>query len=366
MMRVWHIAALVGVGLVVGAIWPGELAVPFRHATLVLFLPALIFEGAWQLDPRAMLANARSILLLVLPGVVLTALLVGFSANVFGGMALGAALLLGAIVSATDPVAVTAIFKRVRVPHELATIVTGESLLNDAIAVVLYQAMLAAVTVGVTVGGLEQIGINAIIGVVMGLISGIAFGLAAALIARPQLGAFLQSAVSFAAAYAVYFFCERLDWSGIFAVIACAIVLRRMDRHSSTTDVAKVVDRFWGGAATIANAILFLLIGASVEALHLVTEPAIIVAAVAAALASRFVLAYGLLALVPRLQRGWKTIVRLAGVRGALSLALALALPAALHQRQMIVDATFAVVVITLVLGSLAIEPRIEKLDLGA
>lgn len=363
-MRVWHIAALVAAGLIAGEIWQGDLTAPFQHATLNIFLPALIFEGAWQLDPRAMFARRRAIALLILPGVALTAALVGAATHVFAGVAIAAALLLGAIVSATDPVAVVAIFKRMRVPHDLATIVESESLLNDAIAVVLYQAALAAALATGSHDTLHLAGM-AVLGTALGIVVGIAFGLIAAVVARKELGAFVQSAVSFAAAYAAYFACARMGWSGIFAVIACAMILREADRRSHAGRIAVVIDRVWSVAATAANAVLFFLIGAAVEAGHLVGEPALVIAAVLATLAARTILAYGLLALAPKLERGWKVIIQLAGVRGALSLALALALPLSLAGRQSIIDATFAIVIATIVLTTLTIEPQLKRSQLS-
>lgn len=360
-MRVWHIAALIAAGLIAGEIWQGDLTAPFQHATLDVFLPALIFEGAWQLDPRTMFARRRAIALLILPGVALTAALVAAATHAFAGLAVADALLLGAIVSATDPVAVLAIFKRMRVPHDLATIVESESLLNDAIAVVLYQAALAAALLtGGSFSMTHLVGM-AVLGTALGIAAGIVFGLLAAIVARKELGAFVQSVVSFAAAYAAYFACARVGWSGIFAVVACAMILREADRRSHAGRIAVAIDRVWSGAATAANAVLFFLIGAAVEAGHLVDEPALVIAAVIATLAARTIMAYGLLALAPKLERGWKAIIQLAGVRGALSLALALALPFSLPGRQPIIDATFAIVIATIVLTTLTIEPQLKR-----
>ncbi|HEY5348575.1 MAG TPA: cation:proton antiporter, partial [Candidatus Lustribacter sp.] len=111
-MKLWHIAALIAAGLIVGEARPGYLAELFRSATLYVFLPALIFEAAWQLDLRLMRRSWQPIVLLAVPGVVVTAALIALIVHGLGGVALGSALVLGAILSATDPVAVTAIFRR--------------------------------------------------------------------------------------------------------------------------------------------------------------------------------------------------------------------------------------------------------------
>lgn len=363
-MKLWHIAALIFAGLIVGEAHPEQLTGLFRDATLYVFLPALIFEAAWQLDFSLMRRAWRPIVILAVPGVIVTAAFIAAVVHFFGGLGVGAALVLGAVLSATDPVAVTAIFRRLSVPPALATIVESESLLNDAIAVVAYRAIVAAVTTTAGVASIAGVGVHALLGSLAGIAVGAAIGLRFSLGLHRRLPGFVQSTLTFVAAYGAYFLCEALGWSGIFAVIACAIAMREQERRRRIICMADGVERTWHVAASAANAALFFLVGAAVELGHLWNLRVALAATIVAVLVARVIVAYGLLALRPQMLRTWKTVVRLAGVRGALSLALALGVPASMAERGTVIDATFAVVVITVLVGTLTYERRIGRLEL--
>ena len=132
-----------------------------------------------------------------------------------------------------------------------------------------------------------------------------------------------------------------------------------------SVESASGVAHFWEVAAIAANVALFFLIGAALDLtrlLHALPPAGVTIAAV---LIARIALAYGLLSIVRRhLKPFWRTVVRMAGIRGALSLALALATPTGVPQRAVIVDATFAVVVVTILIGSLTLSRRLARLPL--
>lgn len=364
-MRVWHFAVLLGLGMVAGIALPGRLTALFGAATLYLFLPALIFEGAWNLDFHLMRRAWKPIALLAAPGVVLTAGLVAACVHYFGAFTWSAALVLGAILSATDPVAVVALFRRLPVPRALATIVESESLLNDAFAVVVYRAIVSAILVGSGAAQLERVVGFAVLGVVAGIAIGVTLAYLAAFALRDAVSATVQSAATLIGAYGAYFLADHFKFSGIFAVIAFGIALRELERHRVSVESAEGVAQFWEIASAAANVLLFFLIGAALDLtrlLHALPAAGITVAAV---LLARVALAYGLLSIVRRhLKPFWRTVVRMAGIRGALSLALALATPAGIPQRGLIVDATFAVVVVTILIGSLTLSRRLARLPL--
>ncbi len=363
-MKVWHIGALVALGLLFDWREPGLLGEVFRFATLTVFLPALIFEASWNLDLPTMRRAWKPIVLLAVPGVAITAAIVAAGAHLVGGVALPLALLLGAILSATDPVAVVAIFRRLRVPHELATIVESESLLNDAVAVVVYRAVLATVVATASVSTTAGIAGGAILAAIFGVLFGIAIGMLAAQALRIRHNLIAHTLATLIAAYLAYAVAEHFGWSGIFAVIACGIAMREVERRNDDLVTARGVEHVWGWIAGLTNAVLFFLIGAAVALPQIDRDWRALLATIAAVLIARFALAYGLLALAPGMAREWKAVVRLAGVRGALSLALALALPFNLVGRSLAIDATFAVVIVTILLGAFTVEPRIERLDL--
>jgi monovalent cation:H+ antiporter, CPA1 family len=142
-VRLWQIVLIVGLGIGYGLIEPDRFAYALGHATLYVFLPVLLFEAAWNLSYKAIARNWVAIATLAGPGVLLTALIVA-GALAIVRVPFGPALLTGAILCATDPIAVVAIFRRLKVPRTLVTIVECESLFNDAVAVALYRGVLVA------------------------------------------------------------------------------------------------------------------------------------------------------------------------------------------------------------------------------
>jgi CPA1 family monovalent cation:H+ antiporter len=354
-MKLWHIGTLLVVGISVGVAFPDRLTGVFGQATLYVFLPALIFEAAWHLDFHLMRRAYVPIALLAVPGVVLTAGVIAICVHFAGGFTWSAALVLGAILSATDPVAVVAVFRRLHVPRELATIVESESLLNDAVAVVLYRAIVTS--------AIAFAAVHAVLGVLCGVAIGAALAYAGAFALRRSVAAPVQSFATFAGAYGAYFVADRFGWSGIFAVLTFGIVLRELERHRISVTAAEGVEKFWDGAALVANVALFFLIGAALDFTRLVHSLPAAGVTFGAVLLARLLLSYGLLSLArAKLKPFWRTVVGMAGIRGALSLALALATPAAIAQRGLIINATFAVVVLTILAGTLMLEPRLERL----
>lgn len=365
-MKLWHIAALLIAGIGVGVAFPGRLTVLFGQATLYVFLPALIFEAAWHLDLHTMRRNWKPIALLALPGVAVTAAIVAACAHYLGAFAWGSALVLGAILSATDPVAVVAIFRRLPVPRPLATIVESESLLNDAIAVVIYRAIVAALIASAGLAGAAHAAWSASAGVAIGIGLGVLLAFVAAKALHDAVSAPFQIAATFVCAYGGYILADWFGWSGIFAVLTFGIALRELERNRITVESAHGVEMFWNGAALLANLVLFLLVGAALDFTRLTHALPAAGVALGAVLLARFVLAYGLLHFAGGvMQPFWKTVVRMAGIRGALSLALALATPAGVPQRALIIDATFAVVVVTILTGTLTLSWRLERLPLN-
>jgi CPA1 family monovalent cation:H+ antiporter len=366
-VKLWHIAALLVAGIAVGVAFPGRLTALFGEATLYVFLPALIFEAAWHLDLRLMRRSARTIALLAVPGVALTAGVIAVCVHYIAGFEWSAALVLGTILSATDPVAVIAVFRRIRVPRVLATIVESEALLNDGAAVVLYRATIAAIVLSAGSAGMLHASGHAVIGVIAGVAIGVALAWMGALALRKQIGSSVQSFATFIGAYGAYAAAEYAGWSGIFAVIAFGIALRELERRRISVASADGVAAFWDVVALSANVVLFFLTGAALDLTQLAHALPAAGITVAAVLLARALLSYGLLALVrARLKPFWQTVIRMAGIRGALSLALALSAPAALAQRALVINATFAVVVVTILAGTLTLTWRLDPMDLEA
>ena len=374
------VVALLAAAVVVGAI-AGKLRVPYAVALLLVtlplrtpaasvfapslltvLLPTLIFEAAWHLDLAHLRRYWRPIAFLAVPGVAITAFSVAVALWLVHALPFTQALLLGAIVSATDPIAVTAAFKELSAPEELSTIVEGESLCNDGIAVVLYSAVVAVLAVqhpDTTTIVLHAAG---------GSVAGIVIGLAAAAIVafgmRTVRDAPLQICASLVAAFAAYLAADRFGASGIFAALVVGVALRAFPGFPADEETTLEIDRFWGALAFIANSLVFLLLGLRIEFGRIFHEPLLALVAIAAVLVSRAVLAYGALPLLGITQRGWRGIVFLSGMRGALSLALALTIPTSVPYRAEVIDAVFAVVAFTLVVQGLSIGPVLRRFRL--
>ena len=352
-------AAIVLVGIAAGGMLP-NLQIALTPATLALFLPALIFEGAWDIDAAALRRAAVAIAVLALPGVLFTAAVTAAGATAAGVAVLGA-FALGACLSATDPVAVLALFRRLDVPLDLRTIVEGESIANDGVAFVLWQTVVALQIGTVHPTLLTQFGHAAYV-----MLAGSAAGVLMARLGAPFLrrsrAPWLEVAITVAVAYGAYGAAAAIGASGVFASAAAGIALAAwvLDRRER-----KVVARFWDTTAFVANGAVFLLVGLSLQFERIFHEPLLIVATIVTLVIARVGLAYVLVPLSRvRAANGWRHAIALAGVRGGLSLALALGLPYDFPGRPQIIDAVFAVVFVTIVVQGWTLAPLLRRLRL--
>lgn len=358
-MKLWQIVVVVALGIAFGLFRPDRLSHAFGHATLYVFLPALLFEAAWNLNYRAMRRHWIAIASLAGPGVVVTALIVAGALAVVR-VPFGPALLTGAILSATDPIAVVAVFRRLKVPATLGTIVECESLFNDAVAVTLYRSVLAALAMaGGSIAALTLVAAAAFGEAAAGVALGVTLAVLFAAGLRRNGDARVQILATMLGAYGAYFLADIAHVSGIFATISFGIALRQYERSWITLNIAGNVNRFWDVAALVANVVVFFMVGAALQIGRVTHEPFF----AAACLAGIFI---GRVAISEMLRLGpypheWIGVVRVAGMRGALSLALALAIPAAVPYREPVIDATLAVVLVTLAAASLTIAPVVRR-----
>ena len=351
-IRVPAAVAMVGVGTV----FPIAPPFAFGDTVLFVFLPPLIFEAAWNLDLGSLRRVGWRIALLAVPGTVATAAIVAGGLALLGVLPFGAALLFGAIVAATDPVAVVAAFRNVPVPTDLRTLIEGESLSNDGVALVLFGIALAIATgVPVSPGGevlavVTQIGGGVLIGALAGVLC--------AAVLRATNAAEYEVTVTIVLAYVAYLAATGIHCSGIFATAAGAIALRAAIATSpAAISNTEEVDRVWSALAFVANAVVFIATGLLIQPGRIVHEPLLVLAAIAVVWLARV-----LLALVAARERAGRITMFLAGMRGALPLALALSLPDTLPFRPQIIDATFAVVLVTIVVQGAPLEVVLKRM----
>lgn len=388
-LRIPYTLALVVAGLALGALR----LVPSLHLnpTLVLFvfLPALLFEGAWSMDIRALYEEWLAIALLAVPGLALSLAVVAVVVHFGAALPVGLALLLGAIVSPTDPIAVLALLRQIGMPERLTTIIEGESLFNDGVGAAAFQLVLGATLLELGLGG-PLVGLNALLIVLKGLwlfaggpALGVAIGLGVTLLVRRLEEPLIETTVTFCVAYGSYLLAELLGTSGLLAVVGAGLTLgsfgRRVGMAKPTLDV---VDTVWEFTGYLANSLLFLLVGIQIGSSDLVPALPVIGWAVLGVFAGRALMVYTLLplhdALVrfagrrtssvrPRtyghapLPRIWRPLILLSGLRGALSLALVLSYPAGLPGRESLVLAVYGVVLVTLLGQGIALRLMLPR-----
>src|SRR5581483_10693752 len=318
--------------------------------------PPLIFEAAWNIDLQALRRCVGRVALLAFPGTIATAALIALVLARAGALPFGAALLFGAMVSATDPVAVVAVFRRVGLPSELRTIVEAESLANDGVAVVLY-GLSVTLLLGGAVNVLGAIGWGAY-AVVAGALIGTLCAYVVSWLLRATNSAEYEVTATIALAYAAYLAADAAHASGIFATAAAAIGLRAiLRRNEGVLRHGDAVDAFWNAAAFVANALVFIGTGLLIDVTRIAHEPLLVVTALVVLTISR-----ALLALAVTRSHAARTTVFLAGMRGALPLALALSIPATVTGRAEMIDAVFATVLVTLVAQGIPLEHVVKRL----
>ena len=340
----------------------------FEEVLIFLFLPILVFQAVLGLSVRSFLSNLGPILALALVALGISTALVGFALRVGLDLPLASALVFGALISATDPVAVVAVFREVGVPGRLLTLVEGESLLNDGVAIVLFNILLAA-----ALG--EQVepasGVVDFLGVFFGGAAlGAALGFAAALV-LPWVDRLSAAALSVAVAYGSFVLADHvLGFSGVMATVAAGLVLAGLAPSRASEEVRASWGELWEALDHIANAVLFLLIGLVIDVELLTDNLGAIGLAVLVVLVSRAVGVVPLVAAlerfagIPPVGRRNQAVLVWGGLRGGVALALALALPEELPERETLVAMTGGVVLATLLLNATTIAALVHRLGL--
>lgn len=369
---------LVGIGLKeLGEIGPSalHLLAELRVAPeviLFVFLPTLVFESAFNMDARLLRRNLAPVLMLAVPGLIVSTGLIGLLVWAATPLPLPAALLLGAILSATDPVAVIALFKQMGAPKRLTILVEGESLFNDATALVAAKILVAVVAAGyfsweAAVSGAGEFFRVFVGGIVVGWLAGLAAGWVLGKVnTSPQIEISLTTIL----AYLSFFIAEHgLHVSGVMAVVAAGVVLGGWGRAKISPPVEDYMNHFWEHMAFVANALIFLLVGLSVDLPSLWSSLPYLPWVVLAMLVSRAVLIYGLMPLVGRLPGSqpvglpYQTVMFWGGLRGAIALAIVLSLPAFPHA-ELFMPLTTGAVLFTLLVQGLSIESLMRRFGL--
>lgn len=361
-LRVPYTVGLVLIGLVLALVGRQEINVS-PELFLGILVPPLIFEAAFQVRAKDLLKDLAPILSLAIPGVLLTTFLVGGVLYWGTDFPITTALVFGALIAATDPVAVVGLFRSLGVPPRLQLLLEGESLFNDGTAIVLFNLMLTiALTGSFSIG--ESI-LNFLIvsggGLLTGLVLGLLISQAISIIDNPLIETTLTSVLAFGS----YLLAEQIHVSGVLAVVAAGLVSGNLGPQRMAPTTRILVFNFWEYAAFLANSFVFLLIGLQIDLNILVSDWRAILWAIIAVLVARAASIYGLSWIGPGVPRRYKHVLYWGGLRGAISLALALSLPAALGDQGTIIRSmAFGVVLFTLVVQGLTMKPFITSMGL--
>ena len=396
-IRLPYVVGLVLLGLAAGVVLPGAARGISPDLVLAVLLPGLIFEASFRTPLEPFRWAVSRVVVLAVPGVILTALVVAVVVHLGTGISLGSGLLVGAMVCATDPAAVVATFRRVAAPDRLRTLVEGESLLNDGTSLVIFVVALRIVTGGL---GAADAAIFFVATLTVSVLIGGVLGFVTVQVLRTLDDHVLEATITIACAYGAAVIADGLGESGIVATAVAGLVVGTYGRRVAlSVATEQALDEVWEVAAFVLAAFIFLIVGAAIPLSRLLADAGPVAWGVLAVILARLLTVYGLLGFGERLlarigrwrasvargavsaaTRGvsaasarwrqrprpegpsvvplaWLHVLASAGLRGSVTVALALALPANLPDRAAIQTLTFGIVVVTLLVDGLLAGP---------
>src|SRR5450759_3555304 len=316
---------LAAAGVAVGLLPGGQFPRLGGNVILLAFVPGLVFEAALTLDLAELRRRILPIGLLATVGVAVTVVLIGALTHLTLGFSWASGMLLGAILAATDPIAVITLLRRLKAPAGLAAILEGESLFNDGTGVAVFSAVLATILSGApSVGDATLRFLEITLG---GTAIGLAVGFLGLLLLRFAADAPLEILATLVIAYGSYLAADVVHHSGIVAVVVAGIIVARYGSAIGRLHGPQLLG-FWSLLAFVLNAMLFILVGAALPAWQLVPVAGLVLVVFLMMLVTRAIPIYGLLAVSairpPAIPWAWRHLTSWAGLRGALSVALAL------------------------------------------
>jgi CPA1 family monovalent cation:H+ antiporter len=369
-----YTVALVVGGLVLGsasALHPPHLTKELLYS---VFLPGLLFEAAFHLEFRRFWQNKIAVFALAIPGLVaavgLTTLLL---VPVVNGLAfvdhysISEGLVFAALIAATDPIAVVALFKRLGAPKRVAVLIEGESLLNDGTAVVVFTLVLSFVLGKPTSAAHAIIDFVRVVG--MGVLIGAAVGYGVSVVIHKVDDPMIEITLTTIAAYGSFVAAEHFHFSGVIATVTAGMLCgNHAARTGMSASTRVAVAAFWEYLAFALNSLVFLLIGFEVRIEVLLTAWQPILVAYAAVTLARAAVTYLVALLLSRTREripfAWATVLTWGGLRGALSMVLVLGLPQDFAHRELVVSMTFGVVILSILLQGLTMGPLLKRLRL--
>lgn len=376
-LRLPHAAILVLGGLVIGLV-PGVPVLHLRPELILLgFLPPLVYAAAFAAAGYDLRPNLGNILTLSTGLVLLTVAAVAVAGRTVAGLPWVSALALGALTAPTDPVSASSVMRHVGAPERLLAILEGESLINDGTGLAVFQVAVAAAAGGISIGDgvLRFVEISA-----GGCAIGLIVGWLLVQVRRRIDEASLEIVLGLLAAYGSYVAAYAIGWSGVLAAVTAGLYAGRQAEAISSAGSRLSMEGFWTALTFVLESVLFLLIGLQLPVIaparvsgmvgSWVGEGAIAVVVVLAVRAA-WMAALRVLPRSDRLSGPELTVLGYSGMRGALSLAGALSIPLVVSHhafpgRDQVIFLVYIVVLGTLVVPSLTLEPLVRRLGLAA
>jgi CPA1 family monovalent cation:H+ antiporter len=377
-VRHWPVPYTVGLvlaGLLLGIVH----ILPAPHLTksllFTIFLPGLLFEAGFHLEQSDFWHNRISITSLAVPGVIVaiavtTAILTPLAQSLdpAEGFTWQYALVFGSLIAATDPIAVVAMLRTLGAPRRLSVLMEGESLLNDGTGIVFFTLSLAVLGgQQVSAGGLILQFIE-IVG--LGGILGIAIGVTVSKVIQHVDDPMIEITLTTIAAYGSFILAEHFHSSGVISTVAAGMLCGNYGARTGMSAATRAaVETFWEYVAFALNSIVFLLIGFEIDIRSLLSYMPMILAAYGAVLLARAVVVAVMTAVLRRTRERypyvWGVVLTWGGLRGALPMVLALSLPAGLAHRELIVNMTFGVVALSILVHSLSMPWLLRVLGIA-
>jgi CPA1 family monovalent cation:H+ antiporter len=329
----------------------------YQSLIFYVFIPVLVFESAYRIDKKQLLKNLFPILFLAIVGMLITCSLT--AVGLYYGIAHAsgfpwiAALLTGSILAATDPVAVVDRLKEINAPEQLSVLLEGESLMNDATAIVLFGLFLSMAVATKSELSATGVFIEFVKVFTGGALLGLIIGYLAGLVDRWFCSVLITGVLTLTVAYGSFLAAESLEVSGVMSTLLAAIAMSVVGEKNISKVESDNNEYLWELISHIANALVFLVVGAVITLSMFEERWLAMLIAIGAVLVARAVSVYGGLSLIALFQKEpvsvkYQTVMVWGGLRGAVTLALALSLPTSLDYWWTIQSIAFGVVIFTL------------------
>lgn len=361
--------ALVIVGILVGLTGIEEIELN-RELIFFIFLPALLFEGSIHINLDQLRNNAKIILILAFLGLVFSTLIVGIVIHELTSIPLIFSVLFGAMIMPTDPVSVLALFKKLGASRELTTIVEGESLFNDGTGVVLFEVILALALGGAHFNLVETLlhfGYVVLGGLGVGLVLGyVTYG-----VLKHVDDHLIEVLITGILAYGTFIIAENLfHVSGVMGVVAAGLFMGNRGTQFAMSPTTRIsILTSWEIAAFIINSAIFLLIGIRIPVASLYENAFLVLSAIFAVVLARALSVYPLISLSNiksrnRISLKWQHVINWGGLHGSIPIALFLGLNPEMEYMREISVMVFGVVLFSLIIQGLTVEPLIKRLGI--